>query len=60
MYVYIYHPLKYVQWVVLLAGRSVEWLAGHHISSLSSIGQIDGENARSESRMVSSTYKRTL
>ena len=35
------HPLKCVQWVVLLGGRSVECLAGHHISCLPSIGQID-------------------
>ena len=32
------HPLKRVRWVVL---RSVDCLAGHHISCLSSIGQID-------------------
>ena len=34
-------PLKCVQWAVLLGWRSVECLAGHHNSCLSSIGQTD-------------------
>ena len=33
-------PLKCVQWVVLLGGRSVVCLAGHHSSCWYHIGQI--------------------
>ena len=34
------HPMECVKWVVLLGGRSVVCLAGHHSSCLSSIDQI--------------------
>ena len=54
------HPLKCVQWVVLLGGALGRMFGGSSQFLFVFYRPDRREHVRSKSRMVSSTYKRTL